>query len=290
MEKKKYSLFHLSQVTVLNIIVSFPCNVFSHGNVHHHIDIITEKLDKNIDIGSLLQRAQLYRDDENISAAWNDYQQVLKLSSDNPDALYLGAKSSLEMGKKDQALSLAKHFLMLVEKHPNKAAQARSYQLLSDIYLAKHNEIKALTYFKNSLHLQSHPSPNRWLDLVDLQLKYEGYNASLSSLKQALSQSGKSVSIQQKIVKIAIKQQDYKTALHFIDQQLETSAALRKVILLVKKSDVLRLTKSNTRAKEVEALAQQAFKQLPDNRKSQRIAKQLQQRLQSKKSEFNTQI
>ena len=273
--KRLYSIL----IVTMTASLLLPITVFAHGDVHQHITRLSKKIAHHKNVDFLLQRAQLFRDDENNSAAWIDYQQVLKDHPNQPDALYLGAKTRLEMGQLDQALSLAEQFSGLIEQHPNNAALARAYQLLADIYRAQHKEKKALTYFKQSMHLQAHPHPNRWLELATLQLKQEGYNAAIATLKQALSQSGKNVILSQKIVALARTENDYKTALHAIDQQLETAMSLRKVILLADKADLLLLDNDTTQATRIKQAAQHAFNALPENRKHYASAKKLQQRI-----------
>ena len=261
---------HIKPHTILMISMTLllPLKTWAHGDVHHRIDTLNLKMAHHSNIDMLLQRAQLLRDDGNKREALKDYQQVLKRQPNNTDALYYGAKSALDIQLNDLALSYAHQFYSLIKEVSYTAVHARANELLSDIYLAKNNKLKALLYYKKHMKFKKKPSPDEWLRLARFELQQEGYDKALVTLKQALSKSGTNISIQQKIVEIAFEKKDYKTALLYIDEQLQQSASLYHVILLVKKSKILLLNSNTARSEAVRKEAKEAFQKLSAKKKN----------------------
>jgi tetratricopeptide (TPR) repeat protein len=256
-----------------------PLSLWAHGDVDQRIDILSEKISQHEDAGLLLKRAALYQDDGHALEAWHDYQRVLVLKPKQVDALYLGAKAALKLGRVEDAASLAQRFYVQLGERPNKIAKARAYQLFSDVYLKKSNKALALSYLQKSLALQTHPAPDLLLNLAKMQLQQKNYPMALNTLEQGLETSGVNVSVQQKIVSMAIIHKDYPTALRYLDLQLKKSASLRNVILLVEKFEVLLLAGEKIQAEAIREQALSAFQQLPAKRKTQMAAKLAQKRL-----------
>ena len=266
---------------LLSSLFLLSFNSHAHGDVHQRIEQITQKLAKSDHLSLRLQRALLWLDDGDFEQAWKDYQSVLERAPENTDALFFGAQACLSLGKMKTAETLAWQFEKIVQQSPENAPRARASQLLSDLYLARHEPDKALSWLKKSLQLQYHPTPDRWLALADLQAQQTGYSTALSTLKKALVQYGENISLREKIIALAMAEKDYPSVLQQLDIQLKTSGSLRKVLLLLKKSDVLSLMKHTGLAKSVRQQAKKAFQKIPAHRKNQPAAKQIQQQLQN---------
>ncbi len=253
---------------------------WSHGDVHLQIHTLSQKIAHHAETDELLRRALLWRNKGQLDKAWDDYQRVLKQNSINTDALYYGAKTVLERGQVAHAQSLAQRFFLQLKQRPyRQAAYARAYQLFSDIALARGDTSQALQWSKKSMALKSHSVPGEWLRLADLSLQQEGYQPTLAILKQALSRLPGTVSIQQEIIRLSMQENDYKTALCYLDKQLRKAAALRKVVLLAKKSEVLALAGNQQQSLQWRQQARRAFQRLPTSRKSLPAAKQLERQL-----------
>ncbi|MEE9304513.1 MAG: tetratricopeptide repeat protein [Thiotrichaceae bacterium] len=274
---KQYITQH--KIWMICLIFWLPLKVWSHGDVHQRIEVLSSKIAYQAEIALLLERAQLLRSDGDFRDALVDYKRVLRAKPNNVDALYYAAKSALEVKQLTDAQSWAERFFAQVKDPTNRASRARAYQLFSDIYLAKGDSPKALFYFRESMTLQKNPDPDNWLRLADLELQQNGYDKALATLKLALATSGTNISIQQKMVAISIAQKDYKTAVHYLDLQLVKSKSLYKVMLLVRKSEVLLLAGNKVKSEAVKQKAAHLFQTLPGKKKNHPSAKLIKQYL-----------
>lgn len=261
------------------MIVVSSIDANSHGDIHQRIDTLNTKILQTTSVDLLLQRGQLFHHNDNLAAAWKDFKAAKNRDPMDPDVLYFGAKIALKLEQLEDALILAQQFLLITKQQKNPAESMRAYPLLSRIYHARNKGNEALFYLKKSINLQTNPTPAHWVELANLQLKHEGYQAALTTLKQALSQSGTNFTLQQRLIVIATEQQDYQTALSIVEQQLETSVSLRELVLLVKKFQLLQLIGNKIQATLVKQKARLAFQQLPNIKKNIAIAKGIRREL-----------
>ena len=92
---------------LLSSLFLLSFNSHAHGDVHHRIEQITQKLAKSDHLSLRLQRALLWLDDGDFEQAWKDYQSVLERTPENTDALFFGAQACLSLGKMKTAETLA---------------------------------------------------------------------------------------------------------------------------------------------------------------------------------------
>jgi len=253
-----------------------PEVILAHGDVQLRIAKLTKKINQFSDANLLVRRGRLWRDDEKLAPALSDFKRALSLDPRHKNALYYGAKTALESGLNEDAQVMSERFFTEVKNAGKKAAIFRAYQLSADVHLAKGDKKNAIVLMKKSLGMQLHPSPDHWIKLIDLQFQFEGYSSALKTLKMALTKSGSNVVLQQKIIDFAIANRDYETAISYLDMQLDKSASLRKVVLLVKKSDVLLLADNQVQAAKFREQAKNQFNKLSAGKKNQPAARQLQ--------------
>lgn len=272
-------LFHYLSVAFF-LLVTWPGHLSAHGDIHQQIAMLNRQLAKTETADLLLKRARLWREDGNLPAAMQDIESALVLDPNHGDALFWGAKTALDQQHLPKADALATRFFTQVKLQQNAGTLSRAHRLLADIHRAANEPERAIHHWQQYLALQSSPDPDSWLELAELLLQQQGFNAARLILQQALRKSAGNTVIQQRLVEMAISARAYPIALEMLDQQLLKAAAIRKVNLLLQKMEVLNLQGDTEQAQRVHRLAKAAFAQLPANRRNLPAVRQLQQQLQ----------
>ena len=267
--------------SVLFIGLTLTSIVLAHGEIYPRIEKLTDEITQHSSTELLLKRGLLFRDDNHLNKALRDFKTVLHDDVNHVDALYFAAETALNLGKIKEANTFTSRFLKQIKKQTKGAAHAKAYRLFAEIYAVQGKLDSSIVFWKKSLALQAYPIPNHWLKLAALQSQQKNYTAALTTLQQALARLGNNVSIQDAILETALKAKSYPIALSIIEQQLSTSASLRTVILLLKKSDTLYLADQPILASNIKQQALKQFKQLPSNKKHSPVALSIQQQLAS---------
>ncbi len=256
------------------LIAIFPAQRLSaHGDIHVQIERINPKIQKSPSAELYVKRGDLYRLDENYTAALADFNRAEKL---NPklETIYLGRGRTLfEAGRYQEALPALNQLMEMKPDHPDgRILRARVSFSLGD-------SASALRDYDHVVATVPSPSPDCFLERSATLIKLSRPQDAIRSLDEGISRLGNLPALQLAALEIEIDLKQYDSALVRIDQAMVPLQ--RREQWLTRRGEVLQTAGRSEEAKAAYTVALSAIQTLPPIPRSAKPTRELESRLQS---------
>ncbi len=262
-----------SLLPILACCSLLTANVSAHGDIHVQIHRINPKIKKSPSAELYVKRGDLYRLDEDYTAALADFKRAEELDP-KLDTIYLGRGRSLfEAGRPGEALPALDRLLEMKPDHPDgRILRARVHAALSD-------SASALRDYDHVVATVPSPSPDCFLERSTALTKLDRPQDAVRGLDEGISRLGNLQALQLAALEIelALKQSD--AALVRVDQAM--APLQRKEQWLTRRGEILQTAGRSDDAKAAYTAALAAIQALPLNPRNAKPTRELESRLQT---------
>ena len=256
------------------VIVVFPAQRLSaHGDIHVQIHQINPKIKKAPSAELYVKRGDLYRLDEDYTAALADFQRAEKINPEL-DTIYLGRGRTLfEAGRYKEALPALDHLLEMKPDHPDgRILRARVHAALDD-------NTSAIRDYDHVVAIVPSPSPDCFLERSVALVKLQRPQDAVRGLDEGISRLGNLQALQLAALEIEIGLKQSDAALVRIDQAM--APLQRKEQWLTRRGEILQSAGRSEEAKAAYTAALAAIQTLPPIPRNAKPTRELESRLQS---------
>lgn len=262
--------------TLLSIVVCcslLPADASAHGDIHVQIHLLNPKIKKAPSAALYVKRGDLYRLDEDYTAALADFQRAEKLDP-KLDTIYLGRGRTLfEAGRHQEALPALDHLLEMKPDHPDgRILRARVNAALDD-------NPSAIRDYDHVVATVPSPSPDCFLERSVALTKLDRPQDAVLSLDEGVSRLGNLQALQLAALEIETTLKQYSAALVRIDQAM--APLQRKEQWLTRRGEILQSAGRSEEAKAAYTAALAAIQTLPSTPRSAKPTRELESRLQT---------
>ncbi len=212
------------QVIFYILIFALPFAGMAHGELDERIEAVTQELEQQPDnTDLLLKRAKLYFQHGDHMKSIRDYEKAETLGGPQGIILQGYAEAWLKLGQPEFGLESISQLITLAPDY-NKA-----YQIQAQLYMSQREYHKAIAAYRKTLDMTIEKHTPLYHDLIaayDSIGTHEAKTASIDIVREALSELGSLITMEQKLIDLLIDTQQFDAAIAQLTEVI--SAANRK--------------------------------------------------------------
>lgn len=261
------------RVLAILVVGMTPQMLSAHGDIHVQIDRLNPKIAKSPSAELYVKRGDLYRLDENYTAALADFHRAEKLDP-KLDAIYIGRGRSLfEAGRYKEALPALDQLMKMKPDHPDgRILRARTHAALGD-------HASALRDYDHVVGTVPSPSPDCFLERATALMNLQRPQDAVRGLDEGISRLGNLQALQLAALEIEITRKQYDEALARIDRAM--APLQRKEQWLARRGEILHVSGRDDEARMAYTAALTSIAALPPIPRNAKPTRDLESRVQS---------
>lgn len=253
------------------VLAALPVAVGAHPGARERLELLSQEIAADPSDAELyLRRGQVYHHEDRWDAALADYQRAAELGID-PDLADLARGETLQQaGRPAQARGYLDRLLARRPDHP------RALLLRGRALSTLGRAAAAADDYSRALDLSPRASPDFYLEVVRALRRAKRDGEALKRTDEGLERLGPLSVLAAAAIDIEVANGRYERALERLDRIAAGSGFAER--WLVRRAEILELRGSPEEACEAFEAALEALERRPENRRSTRILRQLEQR------------
>lgn len=212
--------------------------VHAHGDLHKRILKVTEEIKKNPDSAFLyFKRSNLYYQHNAYKRSLKDLKRSYKLGYENNEQYFMFAKNFLKLKKYNLS---SKHVRKILEDQPN---NVNALKLMGKIYYDKSKFEKSAIAFEKVIAYSNETFPENYIDASKswYSLKNDkGIFRAKAMLFEGIEQLGDNIVLYQRLILIAVDQEDYTLAIEHQKRVIDFSPRKERAYLKLAELQILK--------------------------------------------------
>lgn len=206
-------------------------SAFGHGDVHIQIDELTPKIKQAPTAELHLKRGELYRLDENFTAALADFEQAAKLDPKLDTVSFCKGRVLFEAGELKLALEVLNSFLA------KKPSHIEGHMVRARAHFGLKEHAAAVEDYDSIVSLIDEPTPDCFLERAESLSALGRKEAAIKSLNEGIERLGNLLALQKAAIDLEVDLKRYDDALGRLDRVMATLQ--RKEVWLSRRGEIL---------------------------------------------------
>lgn len=252
--------------------------VHAHGDLHERILKVTEEITEYPDSAFLyLKRGKLYYEHNNFKMSLKDLKRSNKLGYDNNEKYFLFAKNYFKLKKYNLSL---KHVRKILKEQPNNVI---ALKLIGKINYDKSKFEKSAITFEKVIAYSKETFPENYIDASKAWYSLKNDKGTLRAktmLFEGIEKLGDNIVLYQKLISIAVDQEDYALAIEYQKRVIDFSPRKERAYLRLANLQILK--KNYLEAELSLKNAKRYYEKLPERIKVTEFMKEFYSELEQK--------